>query len=213
MTPQTTHGNDRHRSPWRRRSIWTGLAIAASAATLTACGGSTASSTLAADAPAASVSSDGGASAAIDQVLPIATNPISNTSTNQALMIDSVLVENNVDPTTGKDTSDHVEIALTNIGTTELTGFEVFYTYDDPTDGVAESYFARLPDTFTIAAGTSRVIHFDSTGAPDHFADNQYSLYHTSLNALDVTVEVSATDAAPQTLTVQKDKGGDEVAD
>ena len=32
-------------------------------------------------------------------------------------------------------------------------------------------------------------------------------------NPMDVTVEVSAANAAPQTVTVQKDKSGDEVAD
>jgi hypothetical protein len=189
----------------RRRSIRTGLTLAAAAVTLAACGGSATTSAPSTNQPSVS--------AAADQILPVTSNPISNASTNQTLSIDSVLVENNVDPATGKDASDHLEIALTNTGTATLSGFEVFYTYDDAIDGVAESYYARLPDTFTIAAGASRVIHFDDTGAPDHFPDNRYSLYHTSLNAMDVTVEVSATDAAPQTLTVQKDKGGEEVAD
>lgn len=66
---------------------------------------------------------------------------------------------------------------------------------------------------FSVTPGASRVIHFDDSGAPDHFPDNPYSLYHTSLNGLDVTVEVSAQGTIPQTATVQKDPGGDEVAD
>ena len=57
------------------------------------------------------------------------------------------------------------------------------------------------------------MIHFDNTGAPDHFAVNDFSLYATSANALDVTVEVSAADAAVQTASVQKDAGGAETAD
>ena len=43
--------------------------------------------------------------------------------------------------------------------------------------------------------------------------DRDFSLYATSANALDVTVVVSAADAAPQTATVQKDAGGTETAD
>jgi hypothetical protein len=194
----------------RRRSFWTGLALAAGAATLAACGGAAASSPTA--QPVTSVTA-AVPNAPDDQVLPVTSNPIVNTSTVQGLTIDSVLVENNVDATTGKDASDHLEIALTNSGTTELTGFEVYYTYDDATAGISESYYAALPASFSIAPGATRTIHFDDSGAPDHFPDNQYSLYHTSLNALDVTVEVSANGAAPQTMTVQKDKGGDEVAD
>ena len=72
---------------------------------------------------------------------------------------------------------------------------------------------ATLPDTFTIAAGATRIAHFDNSGAPDHFGVNDFSLYKTSANALDVTVVVSATDAAPQTATVKKDAGGAETAD
>ena len=64
-----------------------------------------------------------------------------------------------------------------------------------------------------IPAGGSRVIHFDSTGTPDHFPVNKFSLYYTSINQLDVTVEVSATGAAVQTTTLQKDAGGAEVPD
>lgn len=181
--------------------------LIAGALAVTACGGSAASP--AASAPPGVTTGAPNA----NQVLPVTSNPIVNASTDQVLVIDSVLVENNVDQATGKDASDHLEIAITNTGTTDLGGFEVFYTYDDQVAGVSESYYAALPAEFTVAAGASGVIHFDDTGAPNHFPENQFSLYHTSLNPMDVTVEVSATNAAPQTTTVQKDKGGDEVAD
>lgn len=74
-------------------------------------------------------------------MLPVAANPITNTSTVQALTIDSVLVENNVG-NTGKAARDHLEIALTNTGTAELTAFEVCYTFTDPTTNVTENYYA-----------------------------------------------------------------------
>jgi hypothetical protein len=220
MTPHVTahiieRGTDRdgRRSP-RRRSISAGLALAVGAAVLAACGGSAASSAPTTGAPTATAPPGSGTPTSTlgGPILPVTSNPISNTSTDQVLTIDSVLVENNVDAA-GNAASDHLEIALTNTGTVELSGFEVYYTYDDTTAGLIENYYAKLPADFTIAPGASRTVHFDDTGAPDHFADNQFSLYHTSVNAMDVTVEVSATGAAPQTMTVQKDKGGDEVAD
>ena len=146
------------------------------------------------------------------QILPVASNPITNNAAAQSLTIDSVLVENNVD-STGKVTDDHLEIALSNTAGTELGGFEVFYTFTDPTASITESYYAKLPASFTIAAGGTRTAHFDNSGAPDHFPVNDFSLYKTSANALDVTVVVSATDAAPQTAMVTKDAGGAETAD
>jgi len=220
------HRNDHatHVAPTNnRRHRRTGViaaACAAGALTLAACGSSSSTATPATNAPtvtdaagtngsaptAASAPSAGG------QILPVTSNPITNTATSQSLTIDSVLVENNVD-STGATTDDHLEIALSNTGTTELGGFEVYYNFDDPTAAISESYYVKLPDVFIIAAGASRIAHFDNSGAPDHFGVNDFSLYKTSANALDVTVVVSATDAAPQTATVKKDAGGAETAD
>lgn len=212
-TPTPTYTGIAGLRPRRKGGARTCIVLAAGAVLLAACGGSAASSAPTA-APVASVpATAGSASAAGDVVLPVTSNPISNTATDVLLAIDEVLVENNVDPTTGKAADDHLEIAVTNTGTTELTGFEVYYTITDPTSGDSEHYYTELPDTFTVAPGASRTIHFDNTGAPDHFPDNPYSLYHTSRNGLEVTVEVSARGAAPRTATVQKDPGGDEVAD
>ena len=170
---------------------------------LAACGGSSNSGST---ATVAANPTAGGA------VLPVIDNPIVNPSTVQALRIDSVLVENNVDAA-GAVTDDHLEIALTNNGTATLTAFEVFYTFTDPTTNITENYYAALPDGFTIPAGGQRIVHFDNTGAPDHFAVNDFSLYYTDTNAIDVTVTVSAADSAVQTVTVQKDAGGAETAD
>jgi len=192
------------------RSIALGAALVGALA-LTACGSdSTASPTPAASDPVTTVT-DASAGAS-GPVLPVTSSPIANPATDQRFTIDSVLVENNEDAD-GNAVDDHLEIALTNTSTAELNGFEVFYTLDDPTASVSESYYLALPASFTIPAGSSRVIHFDNTGAPDHFAVNDFSLFTTSVNALDVTVDVGATDAAVQTATVQKDAGGAETAD
>ncbi|MPZ93876.1 MAG: hypothetical protein GEU96_02945 [Propionibacteriales bacterium] len=187
-------------------TLTTRLALAAGAvATVltlaTACGGTSTSS-----------AGDTTPSASGSAVLPVTSNPIKNTSTTKALTIDSVLVENNVDAS-GTAVDDHLEIAVTNSGSAELAAFEVYYTITDPKTSEAESYYTKLPGSFTVAPGASRVIHFDNTGAADHFPANQYSLYYTDANALDVSVEVSAADSAPQTLTVAKDAGGAEEAD
>lgn len=201
MTPTT------HTRRLRAALLTAGLLVGTAA--LTACGNSSTSkpTTQATSAPpdGLSITSNG-------PVLPVADNPINNTSEVQALKIDSVLVENNVD-SSGKAASDHLEIALTNAGTTELTAFEVFYTFTDPTTNITENYYAKLAADFTIPAGSQRVIHFDNTGAPDHFSVNEFSLYYTDTNALDVTVTVSSPDVAIQTTTLMKDAGGPETAD
>lgn len=153
------------------------------------------------------------APASISPVLPVKGNPIVNGSTVEALAIEEVLVENNVAEGGGGDAPDHLEVALRNTGSAPLTGFEVYYTIRDPKTKDSESYYVRLPDSFTIAPGAERVAHFDGTRATDHFPVNTFSLYYTDTNALDVTVVVSALDAAPQTARVRKDAGGAEEAD
>ncbi|MCZ3387302.1 MAG: hypothetical protein LH630_10155 [Actinomycetia bacterium] len=167
--------------------------------------------------PTGSTSNAGGNPTAVttdsSQVLPVQSNPIKNDATAQTLKIDSVLVENNVNPSDGSAVDDHLEIALSNTGSKTLTGFEIFYTFTDPTAKTSESYYAQLPPSFTISTGEARVAHFDNTGEPDHFPSNKYSLYATSKNGLDVSVTVSAAGAAEQTATVKKDPGGDEQAD
>ncbi len=192
--------------PTRHRRAIAAAAVVAAALSLAACGSNAPTQTGTAAAGGSTPAAAGG------QVLPVTSNPIHNTSNVDALKIDSVLVENNVDAA-GKTVDDHLEIALTNSGTTQLAHFEVFYTVADQTTLATENYYLALPDTFTIAPGASRTIHFDNTGAPDHFPVNNYSLYKTSHNKLDVSVSVSATDAKPVTTGVTKDVGGAEQAD
>jgi hypothetical protein len=145
-------------------------------------------------------------------VLPVASNPISNTSTEPGLKIEKVLVEDNVNPATGKDAADHLEIALRNESDQEMSGFEVYYQITDLTTDAKEGYYSKL-EGFTIPAGGERVVHFDDTGEPDHYPDNEFSLYHLSRNEMQVDVTVSATGFAPQTASVKKDAGGDENPD
>jgi hypothetical protein len=204
MNPHATSRRSRH-------GLSVTAAVTLAASVLVGCGGG--SATTPAPPPA---DSTGGGNAPVGggaAVLPVDSNPIINTATAPGLVIDSVLVENNVNPATGKDAPDHLEIALSNTSSAELSGFEIYYTFTDPKTGVIENYYAKLPADFTVAAGAKRVAHFDDTGAPDHFAVNKFSLYSTDLNALEVSVTVSANGVAVQTTTLKKDEGGAETAD
>ena len=184
------------------------LAGCSAASTSATSPGSANGSTLAASPPNASGAPGTG------QVLPVTQNPITNTATTPGLKIHSVQVENNVDPSTGKTASDHLEIALQNTGTSELKGLEVYYTFTDPTAKAAENYYFKLPDTYTIPAGGKRLVNFsDKATGPDYFPVNKFSLYYASKNALDVEVTVSATGVAVQNIKLKKDAGGPEAAD
>lgn len=185
-----------------------GLAVVGLA--LTACGGG---ATSASPATGSGTSTTSPAAGNSSQVLPVAANPITNTSTAPGLTIKSVLVENNEDPATKKVVADHLEIALQNSSTATLSGFEVYYTFTDRKTKDTEGYYADLGPDFTIPAGSSRIVHFDQTGSVDHFPDNNYSLYHESKNALDVTVQVSAKGVAVADASVKKDAGGPENPD
>ncbi len=159
--------------------------------------GNGASATSATSSPGNGASATSATAGATSQVLPVKANPIKNTSTVKALEISSVLVENNVDPKTKKTTDDHLEVALRNTGTTDLTNVEVFYTFTDTKTNDTESYYLKLPSTFIIPASGTRIAHFDNTGATDHFPVNKYSLYATSKNPQKVAVIVSADGAKP----------------
>lgn len=196
----------------KRPTIRLTAALITAAIALAACGGaaSTGSPPAGNSNQAAGGTSSG--AAAPDRVLPVTANPIANTSTAKSLTIDSVLVENNVDAT-GKAVDDHLEVALSNTGATPLTGLEFFYTFTDPTAKLSESYYAKLPSNISIPAGGKQVVNFDNSGTPGSVPVNEFSLYATSKNALDVKVVASATGTAVTTATVKKDAGGAEAAD
>lgn len=198
-----------NRSLLARTHVRIAAAITAAAIALTACGGAVTSS---GSTPAAGSGGKPAAAAGSGRVLPVTTNPIANTSTAKTLTIDSVLVENNVNAS-GKAVDDHLEVTLSNSGTTPLTGLEVFYTFTDPTAKAAESYYATLPADASVPPGGTYTVNFDNTGAPGSVPVNDFSLYATSKNALEVKVVASAAGAATTTATVQKDAGGAEAAD
>ncbi len=190
-----------------RTSVRLGLAATAAATALLVSACSAGASTTAA-APAAAGTS-AAAAAGAGAVVPVKSDPISNTATAASLAVAKVQVENNTDAA-GKAVSDHLQVDLRNTGATALTGFEVFYTFADPKAGTTESYYLKLPADYSLAAGATDTLNFDSGSGPGHFPANKFSLFNTSKAALDVTVKVSATGAAPVTATAKKGPGGSE---
>ncbi|MEP7223806.1 MAG: hypothetical protein ABI783_02455 [Actinomycetota bacterium] len=197
---------------YRKNTITKALALGAvgltAAALASGCGGGGTSS---ASSPPTTKSTSTATtpSAGTERVLPVAQNPISNTSTAPGLTITKALVENNVSSDTGKAVADHLEIALENTSTKRMDQIGIYYKITDKAMGVSEGYYTAL-DGFTIEPGATRVVHFDSTGTTDHFPVNKYSLYYTDTNALVVDVMASSPNVKLATFTVKKDAGNAE---
>ena len=132
-------------------------------------------------------------------------NPIEESAVQVGFSIDSILVENNVNPS-GGDAPDHLELQVTNTTSETLTSFDMFYRITDTSTGDQQSYYQQLPG-FELRAGETRHVHVDNGTGTDHFAVNPNSLYYTSANQLDVAVTLHAPGWAPQTADVKKDAG------
>ncbi len=141
----------------------------------------------------------------VDKNPTFAENPIKENGTQTDFKIDSILVENNVDAT-GGGAPDHLELHVTNTGATDLTNFDVYYTITDLTTQESQATYRTLSG-FSLKAGETKALHFDNTGAPDHFSINPNSLYYTNQNQLQVDVTLHAAGFAPQTASVKKDAG------
>jgi hypothetical protein len=145
-------------------------------------------------------------------VLPVDSNPISNTSTDPYLEVTYAALENNVDPATGKAIDDCLEMTLRNTGPTTLTDIEVYYEMTDAATGQKEGYHQPL-DGLEIAAGAEETVFFDNQSGPGHYPENEFSIYRGSANQVDVAVQVSAPGAKIATATASKEAGTDEEAD
>jgi hypothetical protein len=121
-------------------------------------------------------------------------------------------VEDNFDPMTKKDVSDHLELEIKNASGETLTGLAMFYSVKDEGTGKMESYYKPL-DGLAIEAGKTVAVNFDDAGMPGHFRDNPNSSYHKSENAKAFTIQLAAGGYAPVQIELKKDKGGAETAD
>lgn len=153
-----------------------------------------------------------GANDLADAEATFAPNPIDTSGAPAPFKISELLVENNVEPGTSKAAPDHLEIAVTNSGTTALTGFSLYYSFTDQDSGKVESVFRKL-DGFSVPAGGEARIQFDDGTVAGHFRANPNSIYITSQAGKVVDVVLKVDGFAPVTAQVMKDKGGAEAAD
>lgn len=147
---------------------------------------------------------------AADSVLPVDKNPIANTSTTPGLSVTYAAVEDNVDPDTKAPIDDRLQLTLKNDTDHDLTHVEVYYTMLDTTTKATENYYSDLSD-LTLPAGQETTIYFDNTGEKDHYPENKFSLYRSSKNEVQFTIEVSADGVKPAQATAIKAVGTGEV--
>lgn len=141
-------------------------------------------------------SSTQSSTAASPPVLPVAENPIVNTSTKAGLEIVSAMAENNVDPATNKDISDRLQITLKNTSGETLGDLEVYYHMKDTTAQATEGYYQKLSG-FSLAPGAEGTVFFDNETGAGHYPENTFSLYRTSANEVVFSIEMSAAGYAP----------------
>ena len=154
----------------------------------------------------------GSGSAAAGKVLPVDENPITNTSTDAFLEVTYAALEDNVDPASGDPVDDCLELTLRNSGPEPLTDIEVYYEFTDVTTGQHEGYHQPL-DGLEIPAGGEETVFFDNETGPGHYPENEFSIYRSSANQVDVAVQVSAAGAKIATATASKEAGTGEEAD
>ncbi len=144
-------------------------------------------------------------------VLPVTVDPIKNASTAPGLTVSKVMLQNNTDPS-GAAISDRLQFTINDSTAKALTGVEVFYTMTDVKTKASESYYQKL-DGLTVPANGSAIVYFDNSGKPGHFPENKFSIYRSSLNKVDFTIEVSAPGLKIATAKGTKDAGAGETGD
>lgn len=138
-------------------------------------------------------------------------NPIAQTGNPNGFTF-TAKVEDNFDPVTKKDVSDHLELEVKNKSDAALTDLVMYYSLKDEGTGKVESYYKPLTD-LVINRSETIAVNFDDTGMAGHFRDNPNSSYHKSENAKAFTVQLAAAGYAPVQVDFKKDKGGAEQAD
>lgn len=145
------------------------------------------------------------------QVLPVSANPIQNASTQAGLAITAAAVEDNADPVTKQAISDRLQITLHNTSTQAMSNMEIYYQMKDITTGQTEAYHQVLTG-LQLSPNESKTIYFDNETGAGHYPENKYSLYRSSKNEVDFTIQVSAPGFKPATGTAKKSVGTGETA-
>lgn len=165
-----------------------------------------------ATSPAPTSSQAAGTGSSTTAVLPVDSNPIVNASSVAGLTVVSAAAEDNVDPSTNAAISDRLQVTVRNDTTNELSSFEVYYVMKDVTTGQSEAYYQALTG-FTLAAGATTTLSFDGESGAGHFPENTFSIYRSSKNQVDFTIEVSAAGVQVANATATKGSGEGDAAD
>ncbi|TFC08002.1 hypothetical protein [Cryobacterium mannosilyticum] len=150
--------------------------------------------------------------AARGTVLPVESNPITNTSTTPGLTIMSAAAEDNADPAAGKAIADRLQVMVGNTTSQPLTNVETYYVMTDATTGAQEAYYLAL-DGLTLAPNSETMISFDNETGAGHYPENKFSLYRSSKNQVDFTIQVSAGGVQAANGTATKGAGTGEQPD
>lgn len=153
-----------------------------------------------------------GAGAANKPVVPVAKNPIVNTSKVAGISITSAMVQDNVDPVTKKAITDRLLIAVVNKGSKPATRFEIFYSMTDSVTKATENYYMPLTG-FTVKAGATGYLNFDGKSGIGHFPENKFSLYRSSTNEVKFKIQLNADGYKTAKASAVKDKGTGEKVD
>lgn len=145
------------------------------------------------------------------QVLPVQTNPINNTSQQAGLLITATNVEDNVDPATKQAIADRLQLSLQNTSSQTMANLEVYYQMKDVKTGQTEGYHQVLTG-LQIAPNETKTVYFDNQTGAGHYPENKYSLYRSSQNEVDFTIQVSAPGFKPAATTAKKSAGTGETA-
>ncbi len=108
--------------------------------------------------------------------------------------------------------NDHLEIALTNTGKTDLKNFDAYFTVTDTVTKKQEGYYVKL-DSFTLEAGATKILHFDNKKGDLHYSGNANGIYGTSTNEVIFQGQIHAAGYAPIDFSAKKSKGTGEVKD
>ncbi|KJR49443.1 hypothetical protein UF75_0283 [Desulfosporosinus sp. I2] len=134
-------------------------------------------------------------------------NLIKETSTTALpVKVKDARVEDNV------NANDHLEIALTNTGKTDLKNFDTYFTVTDTVTKKQEGYYVKM-NGFTLEAGATKTLHFDNKKGDLHYNGNANGIYGTSKNEVLFQGQIHATGYAPIDFSAKKSKGTAEVKD
>jgi hypothetical protein len=145
-------------------------------------------------------------------VLPVDSNPIVNASSTLGPTIVKAAAEDIVDPATNTDITDRLQVTAHHDTASELTLFEIYYVMTDVTSSQSEAYYQELTE-FTVAPGATSTLTFDGETGQGHFPENAFSIYRSSKNQMDFTIELNTPGVQVATATATKGSGVGDAAD